>query len=1279
MGKTSLPTSRDSIHSASSQETTGEDSCRQRSIDGSMAVESKPQTGVSRTETNQDIKTANTESSSVSAAADPARNHQHGKASESSLDSIVNEANQGHEQLLTPTVVVDMPSEKPRTNQTLSEQRSVTPSDFSNAGSATLTNSASPNPQTIVQQHLEKPPPAPKIQQNQNPPQSTVGQPEGLRPSPTAPAKSAPQHHGKPFSQQATQPDAQQPKERSGSRFTITPVTSAPQGPAQTPPIQHPQSRRPSLATSTASTQHSVQSAQQQYADASQSQSVPSTVTQTGQEQHQQQHQQQQQQHHQQHHQQQQHQQQQQYQQHQQPQQHHHQQHQQQQQQHHHQQHAQGNTIGSQHSNFSQLSQSQTSQDQQSQQEPVETLAPLPSTPASVPTRIQQPQAMKHRSISVPCAPQPYPGEVGRSQSGPDSQTTYYYQIPGVIPVQTIQKTSTRGGGQPQEQIIGTVGAIPLMKVQDGLRYVKKGRFKLFQQTAPAPAPAQAVVPGPPESVPAVVVTQPLVPPAPIVAATEEIVSPKLAQASSGAAPVATPSPAAQSQEPKAAGEQNATGANGNSTPLPETLDGSSVPTVTKKGRFLVSKVNNVRTMIPAQNVAVPGAPVEAVPPPQSLHLPTMMQPAVNQPQTQSVIAPVQHVAPPVVQTTMVQQVQQVQQTHFEAVPGSHQVQQVQQTHFEAVPGSAVPVGSNWTASPFFSLQSTAVITEPYAASPHPSQQQQNQQVQSHRMTPVPQGIPEANATTSQTHVTSNTQTSTPPQTPNMQLAASTSLTQESTRRSMQAKALPEIPKGTEKARMAPTVPKKKALARAGPHALDRGGKLSLGKLSYLLDQMKSEVTDADLLIRTLQTDLKLMRDKNKALEAKNRDLDKSLKEEKGLREKAEARNIELRKKMREANIMPGTNGQKPLDQTVDSSATSASAKTKADGVAITKAKAPKAAVAATGPKAPTASEAIASSNPKRDPTAAPPAAIAEKKCQPQPPVGENKVDRPATNGVSIPATQNPASSTISLGREQGKEQFKRAVANGWHARSNSLGNAGDAFLQQVTADFGNTSPAKPKGGAQHLSRMESVGAVNGAAPTPIPAAAKPVARGALKPPCVKAFDPLHQNQPATNITGDMVPVMIPTQVSLVNADSPVFQDPHDPAAYQQRTTGLQQQYEQNQFVQENNIVVPITFGMASTMDQANMENGMQHQDINQDLRNLQQQFMVLPQQQPIMVHQVPGGVQQVQNLIAGQMPQTFTSNGNTFPSYGQPMMQQQSEQQQPQLFYSIDSFDPLK
>ena len=73
-----------------------------------------------------------------------------------------------------------------------------------------------------------------------------------------------------------------------------------------------------------------------------------------------------------------------------------------------------------------------------------------------------------------------------------------------------------------------------------------------------------------------------------------------------------------------------------------------------------------------------------------------------------------------------------------------------------------------------------------------------------------------------------------------------------------------------------------------------------LGKVLYFLDQMKSEVTEADRNIKSLNTDLKFLREKNKELEAKLRDTEKRLIEERSIREAVETKVKFLKKRVRD-------------------------------------------------------------------------------------------------------------------------------------------------------------------------------------------------------------------------------------------------------------------------------------------------------------------------------------------------------------------------------------------
>ena len=108
----------------------------------------------------------------------------------------------------------------------------------------------------------------------------------------------------------------------------------------------------------------------------------------------------------------------------------------------------------------------------------------------------------------------------------------------------------------------------------------------------------------------------------------------------------------------------------------------------------------------------------------------------------------------------------------------------------------------------------------------------------------------------------------TPPPTPNTTGAsAPNSPRQQRTAQSMippTTAAIPKAPQTNADKTRSSESRKKPVQAGTGklPQTIDKNGSLSaggLGKVFYLLDQMKNEVTGADRTIKTLQTDMKLM------------------------------------------------------------------------------------------------------------------------------------------------------------------------------------------------------------------------------------------------------------------------------------------------------------------------------------------------------------------------------------------------------------------------------------
>jgi hypothetical protein len=481
--------------------------------------------------------------------------------------------------------------------------------------------------------------------------------------------------------------------------------------------------------------------------------------------------------------------------------------------------------------------------------------------------------------------------------------------------VQTLQ--------QPQDQVTGMVGAIPIVNIQGAtVHYVqqKKGRFRLLQETrhvAPTSCPPRATagipMAGVVSPVPSHVGTQ--TPPAAIAKVPNNI-------------EISTP---AGHSNVSVAGRSNTSMVSvlsstavpsyigGNTAPVPQTFDGTSAPSIKKKGRFVVTNVRDpgsFQSIRSRQNVATAAStetPMQLQPPPQ---IPTMAQQQPSQPiapnqatfQQQSVEAenalqsvqsvpvqtvqavspffslqgttiltdsytgPVGTIPPPLNQQQYVYQTQ----THHppsaeqpsQPIPPNQATFQQQGVEAENAPQSvqSVPVQTVQVVSPFFSLQGATILTDSYTGPvgtipPPLNQQQYVYQTQTHCPPSAPQRPPEIIVTTVPADAPHNSQGSTPPQT-TVVVPTPAGTNTESPRRPHQTNSKPaaEAPRSAEKPRIQQNgTVTKKALVQTRKTQSDRNGTFGLGKLCYFLDQMKSEVTDADQLTRTLQTDLKVL------------------------------------------------------------------------------------------------------------------------------------------------------------------------------------------------------------------------------------------------------------------------------------------------------------------------------------------------------------------------------------------------------------------------------------
>jgi len=86
-------------------------------------------------------------------------------------------------------------------------------------------------------------------------------------------------------------------------------------------------------------------------------------------------------------------------------------------------------------------------------------------------------------------------------------------------------------------------------------------------------------------------------------------------------------------------------------------------------------------------------------------------------------------------------------------------------------------------------------------------------------------------------------------------------------------------------------------VAMGGLSSVVPGG---MGKMFHFLDQLKLEVVEADKMIKSLQSDTKFLRGKNKELELRCKESDRKCIQEKTAREDVEAKLRKLRKKLKE-------------------------------------------------------------------------------------------------------------------------------------------------------------------------------------------------------------------------------------------------------------------------------------------------------------------------------------------------------------------------------------------
>jgi hypothetical protein len=457
-----------------------------------------------------------------------------------------------------------------------------------------------------------------------------------------------------------------------------------------------------------------------------------------------------------------------------------------------------------------------------------------------------------------------------------------------------------------------------------------------------------------------------------------------------------------------------------------------------------------------------------------------------------------------------------------------------------------------------------------------------------------------------------------------------------------------------------------------------------------------------------------LQRDKNKELEAKNRELDRKLKEETVLREKAEARCVEFRKKLRTL--------------TSDASATT---QEQASGAQITRkdsvgpngvaSNEKKKGVAANGTGAKSGADNVPA-KPKSPPNSTaqsnvgigatankPPAKQSTNVSAAKPQLASNngaKLQLPSSAGrsqstgtitkakvgdqtiatKSVPAGNSDCVASTPAGSKAGASPTKATPAPNQRGtiQSDAAASRADPQTKHVRSGSNESAPkevdtsSKPKSDAQtkpsnpvppnvskgkitQAQRRPDNISVQPTPPSTPQQRPPPVSRARTVPhpraASLNDFDPLGPNA-TSNMEGDVVPIIsFPTNISLgavPTGSTASYYQHSNGQTYSPTGAAVPEQFDQ--------VVVPITtFGMATS------DPGGSQQYITNSFQ-MQQPFML---QQPIMFQQVQGGVHQWAPTFDQQAPansQQFYQQQGYAHQLQQQQQHQQLHQQQQQL-----------
>lgn len=417
-------------------------------------------------------------------------------------------------------------------------------------------------------------------------------------------------------------------------------------------------------------------------------------------------------------------------------------------------------------------------------------------------------------------------------------------------------------------------------------------------------------------------------------------------------------------------------------------------------------------------------------------------------------------------------------------------------------------------------------------------------------------------------------------------------------------------------------------------------------------------------------------RDKNKELEAKNRDLDRKLKEEIALREKCEARCLELQKALRESNGDIPAARARSVGQSVDDPKTKPLDKNVANGLNGRDALQPPA-----GGNSPSQNLKKVKEPLRTGPAGVVPPSLSTNKSLPRDVPAPQRAVPPGPDALPpkgpTPIPVNPTISRpqVSTGPEESKKDEPNSIPGQVSSTSNTAPKMVDTpSMSRVPADC-SSLPDAGKAGSSDSVRQGMAWRSDTSQPQPAVHPPTPQhphqattrvnpqhAAAAPKAPSLRDFDPLGPSS-SSNLGSDVVPVIsFPTNMSLgavpLGSPTPVFQDASG-QTYSAAPAPFGEQYNQATFVSENPYMVPITFGLAPSAAEPNGGN------FQLDMTNsFQMQPIML--QQPVMLQQVHSGVSQ----WPAAPP---TVNGQQY--YQQQMQPPQSHQQGT----PADQFDPFR